>query len=377
VTWYERAAAPLLFRADPEWIHDRSLRTAELLGALPWLCDVIGKRYAGSHPRLHTTVAGLHLHSPIGLAAGYDKNGRGVNLLSSLGFGHVEVGSVSAAPSAGNPAPRLWRIPADQGIVVHYGVPNDGADLVGRRLGRRPTRRNHRRPTVPVGVNLVNTNHGPSAAEESVPVIIADYARSAGSLHDQADYLCLNLSCPNTEDGRGFFHHGSRLAELLAELAELPITKPVFLKVAPFNGTAELGRFLETAGAAPFVAGFSVNLPPGKPAGLRTPPEVLAGMPGAVSGPPSRARAEQTVRELYLGMDRRRHAIIGSGGVSSAADAYRMIRLGASLVQVFTALVYHGPGVIRAINDGLAELLERDGFGSIGEAVGADMDLSP
>ena len=369
MTWYERLVRPVLFRADPEWIHDRSLRAAQRAGAFPGLCRVLEHHRAPADPRLRTTVAGLRFRSPLGLAAGYDKNGRAVKLLSSLGFGHVEIGSVSATASAGNPAPRLWRIPADGGIVVHYGVPNDGAEAVDRRLAGSHT--------VPVGVNLVNTNHGRNAAEESVAAIIADYARSAGGLHDQADYLCLNLSCPNTRDGQGFFHQDARLSELLDTLGELRLTKPVFLKVAPFSGTRELEKFLEIAGKAAFVSGFSVNLPPGKPPGLRTPADVLAAMPGAVSGPPSRARAERTVRELYRGMDRERHVVIGSGGVSSAADAYRMIRLGASLVQLFTALVYQGPGVVTTIGNGLAELLTRDGFATVGEAVGADIDLSP
>ncbi len=369
MTWYETFVRPLLFHVDPERIHDLSIRAAERASAFPALCRAIDRRRAPACPRLRTSVAGLDFRSPLGLAAGYDKSGRGVDLLSSLGFGHVEVGSVSASPSAGNPAPRLWRIPADGGIVVHYGVPNDGAAAVARRITGSHT--------VPVGVNLVNTNRGPDSAEESVASIITDYATSAGSLHERADYLCLNLSCPNTRDGQGFFHTGDRLARLLETLGELRLTKPVFLKVAPFSGTDQLATFLETAGKAPFVAGFSVNLPPGKPPGLRTPADVLDRMPGAVSGPPSRARAEETVRGLYRGMDRSRHAIIASGGVSTAGDAYRMIRLGASLVQVFTALVYRGPGLVRELNNGLVKLLERDGFATVGEAVGADLDVSP
>jgi len=368
MTFYESAVRPVLFRADPEWIHDRSIRAAASLGAIGAVCRALDRHYAVPEPILRTTVAGIDFRSPIGLAAGYDKNGRAVNLLSSLGFGHVEVGSVSASPSAGNPAPRLWRIPADRGIVVHYGVPNEGADAVARRLSGTHT--------VPVGANLVNTNHGPDSAEDSVSSIIADYATSATRLHEQADYLCLNLSCPNTRDGQGFFHRGTRLRELLDTLAGLGLTKPVFLKIAPFPGTAKLEKFLETAGAASFVAGFSVNLPPGKPPRMATPADVLARMPGAVSGPPSRARAEETVRELYRRIDRGRHVVISSGGISSAQDAYRMIRLGASLVQLLPALVYRGPGLVREIHHGLVLLARQDGFRSIGEAVGADLEAS-
>jgi dihydroorotate dehydrogenase (fumarate)/dihydroorotate dehydrogenase len=309
------------------------------------------------------------MRSPLGLAAGYDKNARATPLLSSLGFGHVEVGSVSAYPSAGNPAPRLWRIPADEGIVVYYGVPNEGAERVQARLADRPHR-------VPVGVNIVNTNRGPDAPEESVDTIIEDYRRSVVLLQQDADYLCINLSCPNTRDGQGFFHRAGRLDRLLAVLAEVGVMKPLFLKVAPFAEASELDAFLAAADRAPFVSGFSINLPPGKPAGLRTPAAELSDKPGAVSGPPCRDRADRTIAALYRAMDHDRYAIIGSGGVTSGADAYRKIRLGATLVQLYTALVYQGPGAVHRITCELVALAARDGLTALSDAVGVDANRS-
>jgi dihydroorotate dehydrogenase (fumarate)/dihydroorotate dehydrogenase len=300
-------------------------------------------------------VAGLRFRTPVGLGAGFDKSARAVPVLAALGFGHVEVGSVSAEPSAGNPRPRLFRLPAEHGIVVHYGVPNDGADRVARRLAGP-------RPNVPVGINVVSTNRG---REESDAEVIGDYVESFRRLQPLADYVCLNLSCPNTRDGRGFFADLDRLRRLLDALGEAGVRRPLFIKVAPFADGPR--AFLDAVAPAPFVSGFSVNLPPGKPRGL----EHLS-MPGAVSGGPAAEAARRTVAELYREMDRERYAVIGSGGVFGAADAYRMIRLGASLVQVYTALVYEGPGVVRRIAGGLVEQLERDGLATIADAIGAD-----
>jgi dihydroorotate dehydrogenase (fumarate)/dihydroorotate dehydrogenase len=278
-----------------------------------------------------------------------------VPLLSALGFGHVEVGSISADPSAGNARPRLFRLPAERAIVVHYGVPNDGAECVAERLARP-------RADVPLGVNVVSTNRGAASEAEPDSAVIGDYVESVRRLQRLGDYVCLNLSCPNTRDGQGFFADRARLRALLDELGALGVERPLFIKVAPFAGERDLESFLEAVDPAPFVSGFSVNLPPGS----------RPGMPGAVSGSPSAPAAERTVAELYRRIDRGRYAVIGSGGVFTAADAYRMIRLGASLVQLYTALVYDGPGVARRITRELGELVARDGLHSVADAVGVD-----
>ncbi|MBK5207869.1 MAG: hypothetical protein JJD98_21555 [Polaromonas sp.] len=200
--------------------------------------------------------------------------------------------------------------------------------------------------------------------------VIDDYVRSVRRLQDSSDYLCLNLSCPNTREGRGFFQDRAHLQQLLQALTELGIVKPLFLKVAPFADPQEIESLLEVVDGARFVSGFSINLPSGKPAGLTTPASQWAQMPGAVSGRPCAAAADRTIAELYRRMDQRRYQIIGSGGIFTAADAYRKIRLGASLVQLMTALIYEGPGVVQTIKHGLAALLKADGFGHVGDAVG-------
>ena len=348
---YRRLVRPVLFRMDAERAHDLTVRAAELASRSRLVCRAVASLDAD--PRLAVEVAGLRFPTPLGLAAGFDKSARAVPLLSVLGFGHVEIGSVSADASTGNPRPRLFRLPDERAIAVAYGVPNDGAERVAARLAGR-------RPPVPLGINVVSTNRGEASAAEPDDAVIGDYVTTVAQLQDRGDYVCVNLSCPNTRDGRGFFADRARLRALLDRLADAGMRRPLFIKVAPFADAREIDSLLEAVDTAPFVAGFSVNLPPG------TRPDVR----GAISGPPARAAAERTVAELYARIDRERHVVIGSGGVGAAEDAYRMIGLGASLVQVYTALIYDGPGVVRRITDGLAALVERDGLSNISAAVG-------
>jgi dihydroorotate dehydrogenase (fumarate)/dihydroorotate dehydrogenase len=350
---YPDVVRPLLFRADPERAHDAAVRAGELASRSRLVCRAIGSRVDEPDPRLAVDVAGMRFRTPLGLAAGFDKSARAVPLLSSLGFGHVEIGSVSADPSDGNPKPRLFRLPDERAIAVHYGVPNDGAERVAARLGGSPR-------SVPLGINVVSTNRGAASAIEPDDEVIGDYVTSVARLQRLGDYVCLNLSCPNTRDGRGFFADRTRLRTLLERLGESGVERPLFIKVAPFAGEAEIDSFLEAVDGAPFVSGFSVNLPPGTRPGVK----------GAISGPPCAAAAERTVADLYGRMDRTRHVVIGSGGVFTAADAYRMLHCGAALVQLYTALVYEGPGVVRRITEDLAALVERDGLRTMSDAVG-------
>jgi dihydroorotate dehydrogenase (fumarate)/dihydroorotate dehydrogenase len=192
-------------------------------------------------------------------------------------------------------------------------------------------------------------------------------------LQPSADYLCLNLSCPNTRDGRGFFHDRSRLTALLQALDDVGASRDrSSSRSHRSRRRASWSRFSPPSRRRVCVSGFSVNLPPGKPRGLATASSTIEQMPGAVSGRPAAAAADGLLAALHRRMDRRRYRLIGSGGVFDAADAYRKIRLGASLVQLLTALVYEGPAVVAAINCGLARRLEADGFRHVADAVGID-----
>lgn len=361
---YTAVVRPFVFRIDPERAHRMALRLGAAAGfaapAMRAMCRV-------SDPRLAATVAGIRFENPVGLSAGFDKSGEAIAALAGLGFGFVEIGSVSADPSEGNPRPRLFRLPEDRAIVVAYGVPNDGARTVAARLARIEL-------PVPLGINIVKTNRGPGAAPESADQIIGEYVEAARILEPHADYLMFNLSCPNTEDGRDFFADRAHLEASLAALAEIGLNKPVFLKVSPLGGIPMIERLLEAAAPHDFISGFMFNLPSEKPANLRSPEILWKYLPGAVSGPPSAALLDACLHETWRRMDRRRYALIASGGVFSAEDAYARIKLGASLVQLLTALVYEGPGVVPRIARGLARLLERDGIHNVADAVGVEAD---
>ena len=359
---YSNLIRPLAFRLDPETAHHLAIAAGARLG---WAAQAMRTATRIDDNRLAVDVAGLRFPSPIGLAAGFDKSGSAISALAGLGFGSIEIGSISIDPSQGNPKPRLWRLPDDNGIVVHYGLPNDGVAAIAERLART-------RLPVPLGINLVVTNRGPGAAPLNADQIIGEYADAARAMAPHADYLMLNLSCPNTVDGRDFFADAGHLDACLAALGEAKLQLPIFLKVSPLGGIEAIERVLAAADARDFVSGFMFNLPPVKPEGMRTSEHIWRKMPGAVSGPPAAALADFCIRETFRRMDRKRHILIGAGGVSTAEDAYAKIRMGASLVQLLTALIYQGPGVVRRITMGLAQLLARDGVKHVADAVGVD-----
>ena len=360
MSFYSAAIRPALFQIDAEFMHHASIQVAARMG---WAHGPLSAFYGFRDPSLETEVCGLRFANPLGLAAGYDKSGEAVRALAGLGFGHVEIGSVSADPSDGNPKPRLFRLPDDRALVVHYGLQNHGADVIAERLSRT-------RLPVPLGVNIVKTNRGICAANDGADAIIADYARSIETLKRHAGYITLNLSCPNTEMGRDFFADKPHVELFLDALDDLDIGCPLFLKVSPKSGIPGIEMLLEAAEGHDFVSGFVFNLPAGKPDNLKTPKAVWDSMPGAVSGQPVEALINFSLGETYKRMDRERYRLIGIGGVFTAEQAYEKIRLGASLVQLLTALVYEGPGVVGRINRGLCALLARDGFKSVAEAVG-------
>lgn len=362
---YRLLIRPLLFRLDAEFVHQSTVELCRCLGAIPGLPSLTRSIFEFQDAALHTEVAGLRFNNPLGLAAGWDKNGRALRMLNSLGFGFAEIGSVSARPSVGNPRPRLFRLPQDRAIIVNYGLPNDGAQAVAARLQSQANRGL-------LGINIVKTNDGPDAPVCSDDAIFADYEQSTRLLHQHASYLALNLSCPNAEGGKDFFAQPGNIARLLERMASINIQCPVFLKIGPRDNPAEHERVLEECEAFSWVRGFCFNLPSGKPNTLQitTPKEHYARLSGAVSGRPVEQLINRCIAGFYERMDRKRYVLIGTGGVFSAEDAYHKIRLGASLVQLYTAMIYEGPYIARQICQGLAELLKRDGFANVSEAVG-------
>lgn len=359
---YRHMVRPLLFRCDPEWIHERAMDLGERVGASAAGRNLLKGLFSFADSRLATEVAGLRFANPLGMAAGFDKNGRVIQALAAMGFGFVEVGSVSAHVSEGNARPRLFRLPLDEAVVVYYGVPNDGAEVVAERVSGRPT-------DAPLGINLVETNTGRPVAAEAV---VAEFAEAVKPFVGRADYIALNLNCPNTTGGVSPFDGGGHLRDLLREYAVIDDLPPVFLKFTAHVDPARMARMLEAVDSFDFVKGFVFNLPPGKDYPLKSSAAEVDPLPGTLCGRPVREMIDEALRFWYARIDRTRHKIIGVGGISSAEDAYRKIRLGASLVQLYSALVFKGPGIVREINAGLARLLARDGYAHVAEAVGVD-----
>lgn len=346
-----RLLKPLLFSLPPERAHDLATATLATVQDTP-LEPVIARRYTVDDPRLPVQAMGLDFPTPVGVAAGFDKNARIPSVLASLGFGHVEIGAVTAEPQVGNPRPRLFRLADDEALINRMGFNNEGADAVAARLAGGP------RPDVPLGVNLGKSKVTPLADAAE------DYRYTYERLGPYADFVVVNVSSPNTP-GLRELQRREPLAEILGTLQDAGADR-LLVKLSPDLGksaTAEVIELVEELDLAGIVA---TNTTTRRPGSLSSPRRHES---GGLSGRPLTARSTSLVRFVA---DRTDRPIIGVGGVFTAADAYEKIRAGASLVQLYTGLIYRGPSIARKINRGLATLLERDGFTSVSEAVGAD-----
>lgn len=350
-----------LFLLPAETAHAVALRALGMLAARPRLCTRARKRLAFAHPALETTALGLRFPNPIGIAAGFDKDGRVVGALESLGFGFVEVGTVTPAPQRGNDGPRVARLVGERAIVNRLGFPSEGAHTVATRLARRAHR-------IPVGINV-----GPNRATPPARWA-ADYIEALHVLYETGDYFVINISSPNTPGLRDL-HRGDLLdgvlsaarGEIAAQAARAAAApKPLLLKVSPDvpeEGLDDVATLVVRHGLAGVVV---ANTTVASPLVARA---RLGG--GGLSGAPIRAATTALVREYYRRL-RGRAEVIGVGGVFEARDAYEKIRAGASLVQVYTGFVYEGVGLARALCRGLAAMLQRDGFERVADAIGAD-----
>jgi len=333
----------LLRRIDPEAAHGLAIRALRLapLPAPP-----------ADDPVLRTRIGALDLPNPVGLAAGLDKNGEALHGLARLGFGFVECGSVTPRAQPGNPRPRLFRLSEDRAVINRMGFNNAGLEAFAGRLARRPR-------TVVFGANL--------GANKDTEDKAADYVRGVIRLKGLADYVTVNVSSPNTPGLRALQGRAA-LDDLLGRLAEArgDDPTPVFLKIAPDLTAAEIALIVEAGLDHRLDALIVSNTTLDRPADLRSPHREEA---GGLSGAPLRARAAAALAaaaEASAG----RMPLVAVGGIDSGAEAYARIRAGACAVQLYSALVYEGPGLVGRIKRELAERLRADGFASVAEAVG-------
>ena len=332
------ALRPLLFRLDPERAH--ALTIAALRTGL-------GPRDATDEPLLATTLAGLNLPNPLGLAAGFDKNAEVSGAMLRLGFGFVEVGTLTPLPQHGNPRPRVFRLAAADAVINRLGFNNGGvAAAVARLVAKRPA-----------GIVGVNIGANKDSADR-----VADYTAGTRAVRGIADYITINISSPNTPGLRGLQDPGELTALIEAVLDEA-WTTPVFVKVAPdldgpsIHGIARVA--LDSGIAGLIVSNTTLARP------------VASAEAGGLSGAPLFAPSTEILRSFAQATGKAL-PLIGTGGVATGAQAYAKLRAGASAVQLYTALIYHGPGLVGRIKAELAALLCRDGFASVAAAVGVD-----
>jgi dihydroorotate dehydrogenase len=365
VSWfYRHLIRPVLFTQDAEQIHNRMMRALGWTGRNEIFCDAVESFFGA--PRLPMDALGLSFPNPVGLAAGMDKHAEALPAWAALGFGFTELGAVTWHAQPGNPAPRVFRAIPDDAIVNRMGFNNPGAEAVARQLAQWKARA--RWPSHPVGMNLGKSKITPldQAAE--------DYAKSLRVLLPYLDFFVVNVSSPNTPNLRQL-QDKKALDEILAAVQETQPEvrtqrKPILLKVAPDLSFAALDEILELAGPRQVAGIVATNTTLERPQAQDPALQRIYAEAGGLSGRPLRARSTEVIRHIYR-QTRGALPIIGVGGVFDAADAWEKITAGATLLQVYTGLVYEGPGVVRAIVTGLLERLEQHGMTHLREAIGA------
>ncbi len=350
VSFVERTGLALLHRLDPEVAHGLSLRALQM-GLAPLPGPV-------TSPRLATTLAGMSLPNPVGLAAGYDKNATALASLSRAGFGFIEVGAATPRPQPGNPKPRLFRLTEDRAAINRFGFNNDGMEAIAARLAAQ------RKTAVPIGLNLGANKDSPDRA--------ADFATVLRQCGPHVDFATVNVSSPNTErlrDLQGRAALTALLHGVMDTRAALARPIPIFLKIAPDLTDTDLAEIAEVALASGLAGIIATNTTLSRD-GLKSPHR---GEMGGLSGQPLFERSTRTLARLSQ-LTQGKLPLIGVGGISTPEQAWEKIRAGASAVQVYTAMVYEGLSLIPRLALGLDHLATRHGFARVADATGTGRD---
>ena len=334
---YQRLIRPLLFQLDPEQAHDLTLKALQLVGAFPFLLGLLRRFFTAYSLSSRVDAFGLTFPNPIGIAAGYDKDGIAVSGLAALGFGHIEIGTVTPRSQLGNPRPRIFRIPEQKALINRMGFPGRGADFVANKLKRLklPDQK------LILGVNIGKNADTPNEAA------VEDYVRLLSTFSPLADYIAVNISSPNTV-GLRRLQAKEVLAGLLSQLADkrskMREKRPILIKLAPDLSSLELDDALD----AILTTGMDGVIATNTTISRENLSSNIGREPGGLSGSPLTAQSREMVAEIH-----RRTAgklpIIGVGGIMTPEDARSMLSAGATLIQVYTGMVYAGPGLIRDI----------------------------
>jgi len=349
---------PLLFRLPPETAHGVTLKALSH--------KLLPSRRAMDHPALRMNVGGLLFRNPVGLAPGFDKNAEAAAALLRQGFGFVECGTVTPHPQAGNPKPRLFRLEEDEAVINRMGFNNNGLTALRDNIGAQfRDLREQRRSYGVFGINIGKNKTSVDA--------VADYLTMLDGVYAAADYVTLNISSPNTPGLRDM-QHADALHQLLDAVCnrreQLSVIVPLWLKLAPDLTDEQCAEVANVVKDYPINAVIVSNTTVQRPETLQS---VHKGEQGGLSGKPLMALSTDRLR-LFRRLLGENKPLIGIGGIASAEDAYAKIKAGASLVQLYSALVYQGFGLVHDINTGLLQLLQKDGYQSLAEAVGKDVD---
>ncbi len=362
---------PLLFTLPPSWAHALAMAALGPVEHLAPLRRLLNAAFAVDRPELRTRVMGLDFPNPVGLAGGFDKNAHRARALAALGFGHLELGTITARAQAPNPSPNLFRLPRDRALVNRLGFPNEGADAVTARIAKLRAGMK-----IPVGISLGKSR---VVAVERVDDVVADYLASFRAARAHADFIVINVSSPNTAGLRAM--QGQELARallssLIRERESAGPRPPMLVKIAPDLDDAGLEALLGVVSDCNLDGVVATNTTISREGLATDTARIEAIGAGGLSGPPLRERARQFVERAraHLGPER---TIIGVGGLDSTEHALAMLRAGANLVQLYTGFIYRGPGVVRAIARGLAEEAKRAGAQTIAELTQAAWSPRP
>lgn len=363
---YKRVARPLFFKIDPETTHNLIVSFGSLLGRTALTRAACRKFLDYEHASLAQDVLGIHFSNPVGLAAGFDYDAKLIKILPSVGFGFHTIGTVTNEAYEGNPPPRLGRLPKSKSLLVNKGFKSAGMEAVLSRVAASPR-------TVPLGMSIGSTNKSYPSFEDQIQNVVAGFRKAMQA--NLVDYYELNISCPNLVNvgpDTETFSTGEGFRKLLTALSALEFSKPVFVKMHLEKTEDETAALMDAAAPFRFIKGFVFsNLCKDRSNQVLDRSEVEAAGKGNFSGQPTFEGSNALLRFAYK-RHKDRFVLIGTGGIFSAEDAYEKIRAGASLVQLITGMIYEGPQVIGKINRGLFELLKRDGFANVKDAVGAD-----
>ena len=363
---YSGLIKPILFSMSPDRAHSLIMSVMAWAGKVAPLRSLAKKMFGKKYPQLKTEFCGMKIDAPVGLSAGLDKNGQIVPIVSSLGFGFSEVGSVTAEKCIGNDRPWFYRLPKNQSLVVHAGLANKGADVV---LANIKNDAKYYSSKFPVIMSIARNNSPCVVTDEES---IADYIRSAikanRSLHIKM--IEINISCPNAFGGEQFTRPDA-FNSLLDGLMALKIKKPIIIKMPSDLSWQDFKKLIDIA-LAHKINIFSIsNL--AKDRNLVSDNELPSEIKGGMSGKLLQKISDDLIRKTYKQYGEK-VTIIGIGGIFNADDAYRKIKLGASYVELITGMIYCGPQLVAQINQGLVERLQTDGFKHISEAVGVDVN---